>query len=738
MTEDTESGGRILAATLLDSATLLLFACLAAPPPAEGRVAFGGEPERAGRFRVLSWPCATGGGDALRWCLVRIALDDIGGVNASPIDLIADAGADGGEEEPCAFRLPDIGRIQVEPDPLLAHLRPAAQGRVAAIADFLEARDGEAAEPAGRFLVSFLHTVSQLDGFIEIFGALDGPEFLMQGWSSHLGAGVAGFYVEDERRGRHSAVVATYDRADLGAAGHGIVAVVHQDVAVDTRAIRRLYFRRGEVCCRLDIFDNRMFLDAAGSARHLRDLLPALRMDPATAPAFKRLAVARFEGHETLSGLDAPVRAAVDLALHAPEAGIFLAGWMLDPEMRVSAVNLRSSTGFVCRVDDRWSRVARGDVSAGYASDPLFAGRLYNHDHDHGYLVLVPHPEPGAESVRFHLELVLADEERAFIPIDVCRTTTTATLRGILASFNVEDLGAERIVAAQIGPIVTASARRLPHRWRSRVVGTFGGTGGRRRVSAVIPVPVGRSDFDLNLARFAVDADFAAVELVVVAGPGTVTAMGSLLRRYADFYGLSGRLVRTSEDIDYHQALECGAQHASAELVLFLSSSVLARQAGWLARLESALAAHPSACAAAPTVLYEDNSIKFAGAPVGQDWVPAPLSGYARHWLNHGRGAGPMTVHAVTCDCCLTVRRSFHEVGGFAKDYVGTDFKDLDLSLKFRAARRQCLWVPGIEMVACDDTVGAGDGEYWVQTGRLVDRWGFDRKWSQFLVQGRA
>src|SRR5690606_19686151 len=141
---------------------------------------------------------------------------------------------------------------------------------------------------------------------------------------------------------------------------------------------------------------------------------------------------------------------------------------------------------------------------------------------------------------------------------------------------------------------------------------------------------------------------------------------------------------------------------------------VLPREAGWLGHLERLLRAAPRGAAISPTLLYEDLSIRFAGARAS-GWNPprdaaalTSFAGYARHWLakERARSDAAVPVHAIAAECCLSQRLAFEHVGGFSGDLVGSQFKSLDLSLKLRSARQQCLWAPGIEMLAPDEVVG--------------------------------
>lgn len=716
----TIPAAELTAAVLLDENTLLVLGHDAKPLPAAGTVRFGTETAN-GSFQAVTWP-----GDGRTQFLATMRVEQVALLSLRRAALVGDDGQ--------AHPLPLIARLALEPRELATALAPAARGHLAAVVAFLRGQPA-----AARALSVVLASCAEPDGFLEIFGRVRGGELYIQGWSRDLPGGAIELLFETERCLANPAQVATYTRPDLSAPAHGIGAAVRIVEGFEPRDVRRVYYRRGEAYGRLDVFENRLLWGDTETAGHVAAMLPQLQADPATHDALKRLGAPRFQGEETLSTMPVPLRTALDMAAWVPGEGVFLVGWMLDPERLAEAIHLGATSGFRTRLDELWTRSQRPDVSQGYAADPLFAGRLRPFDDAHGFIAFVPcaDSQPGP----LYLEISLRDGRTAFIPLHPSRPSA-AEVRRILGSFDINHPDVERIVARHVGPIVSAAGRTAPVQPRPAANYGFGGTQASR-LSVVVPVPAGRTDIDVTMARLAVEPSLEGVELILAASPAAAAAIGPLLPRQARFYGLSGRLV-AGDAPDMYAAMALGAAAASSDLLLFLGSCVLPRQTGWIGQLERLLNSVPRGAAISPTLLYEDFSVRFAGARA-TGWAPpdsvaalTAYSGYARHWLakDAARADAAVPVHAISGECCLVRRSAFEQVGGFSGDLVGPEFKAADLSLKLRAARLQCLWAPGIEMLAPDEAVGEPD--YWARTGALVDRWGFEAKWSQLFTKREA
>lgn len=719
------SGATGTLAVLLDRDAMLVVGTSPVPLPSSAEASFGGT--LSGAWRAISWEHADGTHNfvGVLWG------ENI--VRAHTLDTTLRAGE--GE----SFVLPEFARVEVDLAPLFPQLKEAGADQ-AAMFDFL--RRALLAPPVGesttrfrRFLFAFLNGISSHDGFIEILGRPEGAGLLLQGWSVHMPTGPVDLIIAGASFDFEHAVVANFDRADTLATARGVLAYARNAKTDALKAIQRLYFRSGDTYYHLDSTEDRLVLDEPEAVSHLKDMLGKIDADPVTAQTLKRMCRMRFPGHETVSTLKAPLRIAYDIALHAEGSGIFVSGWLLDPTRLAAMVSLRSTSGFQARIDDRWTRLPRGDVSDGYASDPLFAGRLKPDDIRHGFLAFVPRAKKLEPGETHYLEVVLQDESSVFLPVLFDAAEPTETLRRILGSINVDEPTVDSIIASHVGPIATAlsASRANTPATTSRV--DFGTPVSRPQVTVIVPVTTPRPDFDVNLARFGGDPDFRRAELLVVAPRGHADPVAALLRKAGPFYGLSGALVMADGPVDYFEALELGARAASSELILFLSPNVLPSGRGWLTKMIDGLKRAPGPGLLSPTLLYEDDSLRYAGskAPASADLAMAAGSyaGYSRHWV---KTAQLSAVWAGTAECALIPRGLFLGSGGFSRELIGAELKNIDFALRLGTHGSASYWAPDISLYALDDGSVTEDDEYWARVGRLVDRWEFGRKWSTVLT----
>lgn len=712
-------------AILIDSDILLLVGTAAAPPPAAATLSaqIGARPV-AGRWRSVSWEWGEADAHAF---LALVEAEHASRLSAASFAVTASDGI--------SLILPAPDRLELEIEPLLAWAA-AHGGDGSRIFDFVSETLGETERRRGRgerFLIGLLTAIAEQDGFVEIIAAPEDGGLLLQGWAMHLAARPQSVFLLGGGLTCAPAAVAHFHRSDLLPTASGFVAYLRAaDGGPMAPGPVQVFFRSCGRYRRLDVVDNCLGLEADHIAGHLREMMGRLVGPRECLRALNRLCRLRFPGHETVSALPVPVRLACDLGLHIPGAGLFVAGWLLDPKRLVQLLIVKSSHGFYHRIENTMARSARPDVSQGFATDPLFAECLRPWDTLHGFLAFVPRREPLAEGEAHYLEVVLEDETAAFLPITLADGDAEARLPQILGSIDLDDPDIDRLIADHLSPLVAAVGAVRRPREAAAVTG-FGPVAAAAPPAVSVIVPLGEdwADFDVNLAHFAADPDFAAAELIVVAPRPSAAAIAARLKRAAHFYGLGGRLVLSPVQGDRFEALALGAAAARAPYLLLLAPTVLPIARGWLGTLLGEAARLPAKAALCPTLLYEDHSIRFAGS----DGPPAGAvgaggrTGYAAAAIDEG---SVRPVWAGVLDCCCLRADAFTALGGEGEPYVSGQLTSLAFACRLRAAGGAFYWAPKIALYALDEEERP-DEAHWLKVRRLVDERSFQARWGALL-----
>ncbi|BAI74242.1 hypothetical protein AZL_a07110 (plasmid) [Azospirillum sp. B510] len=706
----------------------MLFGAIDQPLPSDSSVMLDGMTE--GRFRGRCW--ADGAGE--RWFLGAIDVAGLAQLRPSRIEIEDGQGRH--------LLLPRLSNVRTNPAHLVAALREAQPQSLdialdIAIALLPEVRSGEGgADRRTRLLTGLAQEASRPDGFAEVLGRFRDGALMVQGWSHGFPAGAADLLVEAEELRAHACAAAPFHRPDLPEDAAGLLTVLEGPVAPpDT--IRRIHFRAADGWRHLAIFERRQLLADGIASAHARDMLGQLQGDAARRGVSAAIA-ARYNGVETVSQVQAPMRIGLDMALRVPGAGLFVCGWLLDPTQAVRAVTVKGG-GMAARLDGDWSRSGRKDVSDAFAQDPLFAGRLLPGHDGHGFTAFAREPAGIAADTEFHLELALADGV-AFLPLP-CQQPTAGTLRRMLGAVNPDSPTIDRVVATHLGPMLRGAASGLAT--ASSVLHPMGRALKSPRVSVILPVCDGREDIDLNLARMANDPDFADAEILVAAGAGTHERLAGMVRQAAGFYRLAVGFVAAPEAADPFEAVTAALAHARADRVLLLSPSVLPTERGWLSALERAIrkpnAVGSAALApvmASPTLLYEDHSIRFAGIVAvegagGAVTYQRRFAGYPRDWLKEQEASA---VDAASADCALLPRELLVRAMADGGRYLGPEPKGLDLCLRVRAAGGSCLWLPRVRLVAVDEQPRGARDPRLERISALVDGWSFAERWKASIA----
>ncbi|WP_417710057.1 hypothetical protein [Roseibium aggregatum] len=567
--------------------------------------------------------------------------------------------------------------------------------------------------------------VAGRDGFIEVLGVFDAGDIYLQGWAKGMPAGTNRVFVFDGALKLGELSGSLFERKDTGGKAYGFAGLLEVEGGLDAGLLRKVFFRGRAGWSAVEVHEHRTMPPARALPSHIRALLP--KLSPAgDGRARLELAGRRFDGRETVSELDVPVRVGIDFSASLDRAGVLLSGWLLNPEDRVEAVLLRSGCKS-CRLDTRWTTQPRPDVTSAFETlSPFLSGP--DALQRHGFLVHVPAEEMSGSDGTY-LEIVLKDGRTAFAPLALGRASPRSALRRLLSGLDPATALRPDFLERHLLPVLQASDAPDP-----AVVETidFGPVADGAVFALVIGLDGNFETSRVLLSLCALDPVLRGAPVVLVASQADAVEQIEDFRQLAGFYGLAVRLVLADHVEDALDALQAGVEASPSETVVCLSSGVLPRAAGWLEPLLAAFQAHEAACIVAPTLLYEDDTIRWGGAWIepedGHHLLKQHYLGYPRRTL-HGAEVSP--VAAAPFDCCVLPKSALAEAGGFSRKYLGTDEKGLDAALRLKLSGIGSLWVPQVEMIHAED--GRPGERSWKKLVGELDRRSFERIWSPVL-----
>lgn len=563
--------------------------------------------------------------------------------------------------------------------------------------------------------------VARRDGYVEMLGQFDEGDYYIQGWSKEPPLGRNRVFVFDGALRVADLSCCLFERKDTGGKAPGFAGILDKVDGVGASAIRSLFFRGRNGWNKVDVHERGTVSPARALPGHLRALLPRLNASGGARAKIEK-ASQRFDGRESVSELDVPVRIGVDFGAATNCGSVLISGWLLNPEDHAEAVYLRSGARS-SRLDRTWTTQNRPDVTGTFENLSPFLGETTARDR-HGFLAFLPDMGNILED-KPYLEVVLRDGRSAYAPIALGRTSLRTALRRLVAGLDPTIASATDIIERQFLPLLGAVSLSEPT---------------VADVTDVSPIPdapstsiVIGSDGSIDKLRtllpvLALDPYLRGTPIVVCAAETAIDEQFQEIARLGSFYGLALRIVRADKVEDTLDAIQAGLQAAPSETVVCLGAGVMPLGPGWLDALLAEYRNHDDACVVTPTVLYEDETIRWAGTWIDRDGEAHVLR---QHYVGYPRrtlmGAEASEVAAAPFDCCVVSKTAFLASGGFARNYLGTDEKGLDVSLKLRAAGVKSYWVPQIEMVHPED--GQGSERLWHKLVGQHDRRQFEHLW---------
>jgi hypothetical protein len=574
-------------------------------------------------------------------------------------------------------------------------------------------------------VLSVLAAAAPNDGWIEVIGSVDTGQAFLQGWASDLPLDSVRVLAMHEELLAGEFNSASVPRSDLGEKGKGFVGLLDTGKsAVNPGELRKLFFRGKDGWRTLDVYDRRVLLSSTDVPAHIRDGLLHARANADTMLALRR-AGERFDGRDTVSDLKVPVRIGMDMVVEVPGGGILVAGWMLDPDGHVDSLTLRVGSNRQ-RIDDTWTRLPRADVSTAFQHNNLFAGRLDPIRNDCGFLAFVPGP-PSLTETPVYFEMAMG-ETFAFYPLTPLRSMSRRSLERLISPLDPRTAAAGAAIERHIGPMMQAMASPAPSVIEIRDF-DFSDT----EVGKALVVGAGADveEASVTLSLLALDAETKEMPIIVSAPIEAFDSIAPEAERLSRFYGIKVRVIGATGVQDACDAFEAAIRVTKAETLIFLAAGVLPRQPGWISSLERAYRNRSGKALVSPTILYEDNSIRFAGT-----WLDTGAQKLVDRYIGYPRdvvqGSQPTEVIAGSLACCIVSRESIETAGGFTRSYLSASEKGRDLCLKMRLGGTPAVWLPDVEMISADSDVSTSTLPLH-RLAQKIDRWSFDRKWSLLI-----
>ena len=425
------------------------------------------------------------------------------------------------------------------------------------------------------------------------------------------------------------------------------------------------------------------------------------------------------------------LRTYIDMAVSVPGHGIFLSGWLVDPDTITTAMFLELPDG---RISDNFASqivsVPRGDVTKDYK---LYLGS----QNKPGFLCFVRMSDLPDIAVNANFILCTSSGKSIEVPFSIqAGMDPLNAVRSIVRQIPVNSQSLLPVLDKHVGPAVEAlwATRQTSNPHVS--IETYGRQVDKPRWTIIVPL---RSRSDLiryQLSQFADDPDFRKTELLyVVDDPKILDAVLNECAGIHPIFGVPFKVLYSGFNLGYGVATNLGAAHSHAETLVLLKPEVLPAHSGWLERLEQQRLALPNPGAVGPKLLYEDGSIQHAGMCFGRH----PL--YEELWTNECLGKGqpdwilsdttPVHVPAITGACLMLDRSLYENVGGFDEGFILGDYEDSDLCLKLIQVGRTNYYVPNVELYHLEPQPNRfGGSDYRTPKITIYNCWQHTRKWD--------
>jgi len=676
------------------------------------------DPTLPGKAPVVSWPLVDSKGRASHGFVALIFTGPLKGQRLNAVTFR-------GQGRSLSYRvLPDLMR----PSALAAALGDLAGPGTPAVVDAIVGMlsQGPMSRRKLAAMTALVEAGAKADGFIEIIGAFEDGDVYLQGWSQEMVPGVSRVLIGGATPQIAECTAAAFDRQDLNNSGKGFAAVLVAPEPIDPFGMQRVYVRSRDGWRYADVYEQRLLASPRDTPGYARAILSKLR-GPAEVIGRLRDAAYRYEGLDTVSSLALPVRMAIDHALRIEQGGLLISGWLLDPDHRVGAIKLRRRQVSI-DLKPIWSRTDRPDVTRAFDGKAPFLSQLDPDRHGHGFVAFVPDFDPDG-SAPVYIEFVIPHAPPAYLPVVPKRVSYRDAVTRQLKSISARAISVSEIVDRQLIPLVASAATKPA------------GVEGVEHVGA--PIPAGAdtslvigldgqtSDATTLIALMALDPQIRTAPIVLAGPEQTIAELRGEIRRLADFYGLSIDLVGVSAFSDVFDALIVGADVAKTDRVVLFSAALVPAERGWLGRLRDAHLEHDAGSIISPALVYEDDSIRWAGYRLSGD-----DGGLAENYVGYPAATldaiAPAATPAANLECCILSKAAMATLGQEGYGYLGNREKGLDLALRLAKTGLKAWWLPGVRVLGAE--APADGGNAWEMHARSVDRAVFNARWADTLT----
>jgi GT2 family glycosyltransferase len=372
--------------------------------------------------------------------------------------------------------------------------------------------------------------------------------------------------------------------------------------------------------------------------------------------------------------------ASIECILPVPGKGLLIIGWLLDPHRLLEHLEVVDGQGRLGTIKAPLFRYERPDVLEAF---PDLGGGTP------GFITF--HPCAAARDLwpTFQVKGVLKGGGLIDFATDVkASRRMLSSAEALLGLVPAEKAMPE--LFRHLAPAVGYLQARKAAQSKTRRVLQFLARIEQPAITVVVPIYKRLDHARHQLAQFAADPAFAAIELIyVLDAPELEGAFAAQLDAWCRLYRRPASLAVMRQNCGFAGATNAGARLGRGRFLVLMNSDVIPAAPGWVQTMQRVLEADETIGATGARLLYEDGAVQHAGMTHVCDSTGA--------WkvVHPGKGLHAELpsrhVSGVTAACMMMPSDLYGAVGGLSEDYVIGDFEDSDLCLKIRGTGKS-IW----------------------------------------------